>query len=473
MTHDIDARLEAALHRIAVAHVPDGIEGDLGHVDQENFTGLDAAGAVTPPRHEARKHQVVLGAAAGLLILAGIGALLVLAPRDDSPTGPAQTPPVQSALPEDVPVAQGPPVTLGVSNSTAAADTWSRLADNQLEGRSEHLVVATDGGLFVWGGFAGSEPLANGAFHDFGTGQWRLVPNAPLAGDGDAIGVWTGSEVVVINGSSGDVKSAAFNPTTFTWRELSDPPVDNAANALSRAVLVGGDVMLFSVFEDGAAPQNQVAILDDLQSGHWSVVDSPPIALGSGVDLVVEGQDVLAIGRTSDPTGCGELHVLAFTPTDNSWKEIPAGPASRLADPVSVWTGTELFVGGGGSCTDGVAATSFENSAYLLNPATGEWRDAPTAPEGFYSSYRYPDTWSGNAIATMTPTGQPLLYNPTTNEWHLGPAITAEKGIAPNQTPIVFLENSIVVSGGRPTLNGEMCCEAFSGTYAYTIPEGF
>ncbi len=51
----------------------------------------------------------------------------------------------------------------------------------------------------------------------------------------------------------------------------------------------------------------------------------------------------------------------------------------------------------------------------------------------------------------MTPTGQPLLYDPTTNEWHLGPAITAEKGIAPNRTPLcMLLENSILMYW-RPT----------------------
>jgi hypothetical protein len=411
-----------------------------------------------------------------MLVVAGIGALVALAPRDENAASPAQPvpPPAQSTSPDDQPVADVPVATLGVTNTTPGPDAWSRLADNQLEGRSQHLAVATDDGMLVWGGFAGERTFTDGAFYDSTSEQWRTVPPAPLAPDrGDAIGVWTGTEVVVMNGVSGNVKSAAFNPVTFTWRALSDPPVDNAANASSRAVLVGDEVVLFSIFEDGAAPENQVAILDGQQSGHWSIAQSPPIALGSSVDLVAAGTDVFVVGRTSNPTGCGELHVLAYTPAENSWKELPAAPVSRLADPVSVWTGTELFVGGGGSCTNGVAASDFEDSAYLLDPSTGDWRTTPPAPAGFYSSYRYPDLWTGNTVATITPNGQPLLYEPATDRWHLGPAIDAEYAIAPNQTPTVLVENRMVVSGGSLAVNGELCCDPFSGTYTYTAPNGF
>lgn len=476
MTFDVESRLEAALSRIAVAHVPDRPDRDPTDADQLSVTETDA---VVPTdtsrpsgRSDNRKHRFLLGVAAGVLVLAGIGALLVLPPRGDDSASPRQ--PAQSSSIDTRPPAAVPVVTLGVTNTTPGADTWSRWTDNQLVGRSEHLVVATDDGLLVWGGSTGERTLTDGAFYDSAAGQWRAVPSAPLAPDrGDAIGVWTGTEVVVINGVSGNVKSAAFNPATFTWRALNDPPVDNAANGSSQAVMMGDVVVLFSIFEDGAAPENQVAILDDLRSGHWSVAASPPVPLGSSVDLVVAGPDVFVIGRTSDPSACGELHVLAFTPAENTWKELPAGPASRLADPVSVWTGTELFVGGGGSCTDGVAASDYEDSAYLLDPSTGDWRTTSTAPTGFYSSYRYPDLWTGDAVATITPSGEPLLYDPANDRWRLGPAVDAEYAIAPNQTPMVLFSNRLVVSGGRLALNGELCCDPFSGTYGYTIPHEF
>jgi hypothetical protein len=347
------------------------------------------------------------------------------------------------------------------------------LPDNELSARTEHVVVAVDDGLFVWGGYTGDHVQNDGALFDATSGQWRLVPPAPLATDrGDGIGVWNGAEVIVVNGISGNVKAAAFNPATFTWRALADPPVDNAANGSSRAVVLdNGQVLLFSVFEDGAAPQNQVAVLDDLQRGHWSVASSPPVALASGVDLVRAGGDVLVVGRTSNSQGCGELHVLSYTPADGTWNVLPAGPTSPLADPVTVWTGSELFIGGGGSCENGVAATDFENSAHLFNPASGTWRSASPAPTGFYSSYRYPDIWTGSSVATITPDGQPLLYSTETDSWHLGPAIDAQHAIAPNQTPTVLSDNSIVISSGQLARDNEPCCGPFSGTYKYALPD--
>jgi len=137
-----------------------------------------------------------------------------------------------------------------------------------------------------------------------------------------------------------------------------------------------------------------------------------------------------------------------------------------------VWTGSELFLGGGGSCANGVASAEFENHAYLLNPTTGVWRTASSAPDGFYSSYRYPDSWTGNAVATITPSGRPLLYKPETDLWHLGPPIDAENAIAPNQTPTVFFDNRIVVSGGRLTQNGELCCDPSAAHTRTRSPPG-
>lgn len=73
-----------------------------------------------------------------------------------------------------------------------------------------------------------------------------------------------------------------------------------------------------------------------------------------------------------------------------------------------------------------------------------------------------------------TPFGRPLLYNPDTDLWHLGPAIDVDNhAIALNQTPVVLFGDDVVVSGGRLAQDGELCCEPFSRTVAYPIPDGF
>jgi hypothetical protein len=415
--------------------------------------------------------RAVIGVAAAIVMIAGLVAVTTRGggnPVTSNPERPSNNTVTASTVPSS-----GAEPTLDITDPTAAADQWSRLADNNLAARSEHLVVATDTGLFVWGGDGPSGNLTDGAYYDNASRSWRALPPAPLATDrGDAVGVWSGTDIVVINGIIGNVKSAAFDPATFRWRSLPDPPVDNAANATSQAVYTDGTVLLFTIDEDNGPARDRVARLD-MHSDDWSVVAAPPVALKSSVGVVAAGTDVLVVGQTDNPPGCAVLHVLAYSPSMNTWRELPSGPVANRADPVTVWTGSELFVGGGGSCDNGVAAATSEDHASLLNPNTGQWRDTARAPVGFYSSYRYPDMWTGASVATLAPDGRPLLYNPVTDAWHLGPEINGTHPIAPNQTPIVATNHTIVVSGGRITQAGELCCDPFTGTYAYSIPAGF
>ena len=166
MTHDIDSRLEAALQRIAVAHVPDDAHRHLARADEvvADIDGAHPAVASRAGQPNPAKHRVLLGTAVGALVVAGIGALFVLAPSDDNDAAPSQSAaaPAQSASPpEAVPPADVPLVTLGITNPSVGTDAWSRLADNELAGRSEHLVVATDGGVFVWGGYGSGRALTD------------------------------------------------------------------------------------------------------------------------------------------------------------------------------------------------------------------------------------------------------------------------------------------------------------------------
>ncbi len=117
MTHDIDSRLEAALHRIAIAHVPDDMDRDVARSDQESFTNNDSAPTVHPPgRSDTANRRFLVGIAAGILILAGIGALLVLAPRTDNSAAPAQ-----SASPDATPLDDVP---LSVTNLAPGVGQW-------------------------------------------------------------------------------------------------------------------------------------------------------------------------------------------------------------------------------------------------------------------------------------------------------------------------------------------------------------
>ena len=387
------------------------------------------------------------------------------------------TPPPGSVLPTlPATIDSAPPSTVAVppvvTDGQAVADRWSLLPDHGLAERAEHLLVATDAGVLMWGGYPPDVPTPDGAFYDVATASWRPLPAAPLALDrGDAVGVWTGTEVVVVNGVSGNVKAAAFDPVSFTWRQLFDPPVDNAANAATQIAYVDGTVLLFVVIEDNGPAWNQTVRLDDV-TGDWATVPAAPMSPRSGIKLVAVGSEAVVVGFEDGAT-CPTLGIAAYAPSTDSWRMIDNGPAgARVEAAAAVWTGSELFVGGGATCPDGVATGALSNDAFLLDPATGLWREAASAPTGFYSPYRYPDMWTGTSVALVAPDGAPLLYNPVSNTWHLGPSID-DLPFAPNQTPVVAIDGQIIVAGGLRSVGGEPSQDAFSEAYGYTMPEGF
>jgi hypothetical protein len=230
-------------------------------------------------------------------------------------------------------------------------------------------------------------------------------------------------------------------------------------------------VLLFVVIEDNGPAWNQTVRLDDV-SGDWVTVPVAPVSPRSGVKLVAVGSEAVVVGF-EDGVTCPTMVIAAYAPSTDSWRMIDNGPAGeRVEAAAAVWTGSELFVGGGAPCPDGVATGALLNDAFLLDPATGVWREAASAPIGFYSSYRYPDMWTGTSVALVAPGGAPLLYNPVSNTWHLGPSIDGLP-FAPNQTPVVAIDGQIIVAGGLRSVGGEPSQDAFSDAYGYTIPEGF
>lgn len=430
-----------------------------------------------------RRRRVAARGGAGVAALAcGIGGLAVIANRgsgqpasqtDQSSVSTTSIDTAPTSPPDSTALPATKTVVLDVTNTAAAADQWSVLPGNDLGGRFQQLSVATDNGIFVWGGYL-DDSLIDGAYYDTQTRTWRTLPPAPLAADrGDALGVWTGTEVVVINGISGNVKSAAFNPATFTWRTLSDPAVDNAASGTSRAAYVDGTVLLF-IYSGGPPSQNQVVRLD-IASGTWGVVPSPPVQLRDA-EIVAVGGEAFVVGQSEGGNACGISHILAYDLAANTWRELPAGPVAPQSDMVTVWTGSELFFGGGAICENGIANGDPRTNADLLDPVTGTWRTATPAPTGFYGSWRYSDTWTGRAVAALTQDSSIILYNPSTDSWHLSPRIDeTHAAMALNDTPILAINNTVVIAnGGLPTTDGSyLCCDAIVGTYVYTIPDGF
>jgi hypothetical protein len=431
MTLDVEARLQRA------ARVLDH------HLDAPSAEPTYLAPAPRP----ARRRPLVVSVAAFAAVLAVVGAMVL---TSDSTTQRTITP--------------GQTVPAGAAG-------WMTLPDAPISPRSQGLVVSTGDGLFVWGGHDNGTKT-DGAFLDMATGVWRKLPGDPLAGDrGDAVGVWTGHEVVVLNGTN-DVRAAAFDPSTFEWRRLPNPPLAQAANAMNRAFFVDGAVVVIGVATEGPdsngvqrAPSQGARL--DLASSTWRPIAASPRDYSSFFSAATAGDEIIVLGTpVNGGKECGSI-VLAYRPATDTWREISAGPVASRMDSVVAWTGTELFVGGGISCTP--IGTRLA-SAYLLDPLSGIWREVPEAPLPFIGSHRYSELWTGTSVATIDRSGTPVMFDPVRDEWHVG--VPSVHGEVSSDTPFAWVDGSIVVwSGDRG--DNRSCCRPIEGGEAYIPPPGW
>ena len=204
-------------------------------------------------------------------------------------------------------------------------------------------------------------------------GTWKRLPAAPISVDYALVSVWTGREVVVFGRDQArSYKSAnvaaAYDPATGRWRKLSPPA-------------------------------------------------GPPEAFAGHTSAVWTGREMLVWGAYT---------AYAFTPSTNSWRELPRPPtAFRHPGGIVVWTGKEMVGWGGGCCGD-----AFDDGA-AYNPRTNAWRKLPRAP---IAGRAHPvGVWTGRELLIFggrDPDGHALsggAYDPQANRWRRMPGLTAAR----------------------------------------------
>lgn len=414
----------------------------------EQIEQCTAGPAYEAGRRERRRHRLPVGiatvAAAVALVVAGVVAI----------DGGDET---------DVAVLAPPPGQPG-------PDSWELLPDAPIAGRFQHMAVSTGDGLLVWGGYNGDgAPRTDGAFFDAVSRTWRELPEAPLAGDrGDAVGAWTGAEIVVVNGIHGNVKAAAFDPAAFSWRPLPDPPLTNAANMMTRAVAIGRDVVVITVADEGdGGARNEIALFE-AASGSWLIGEPPPGSFGSGFDAVAFGDEVVVVGRRGfGGSSCGRPVVAAYRPGTNSWRELPAGPAAERHGQAVSSTDAGVVVAGGYICGDDTP----NPEAHLLDVVTGEWRQVATAPTGLVGSDRYSEPSSEQLVAATGADSRLVLYDAVADRWHVGPA--SPLGHRYTETPWTWVAGKVTAFSGGLADDDGGCCDPVDGGYRYTPPGGW
>ena len=234
--------------------------------------------------------------------------------------------------------------------------------------------------------------------------------------------VWTGSDMIVWGGHDGNSLAkntgARFDPATNTWTPITTAGAPSA-RYLHTAIWTGTEMIIWGGF-----------------SGAPSFV-----ALNDGAK---------------------------YNPQTNTWTPVTAvaQPAARLSH-TAVWTGTEMIVWGGFSCT--ACANAELGTGARYTPSTDVWTPTSTTSAAPSARGNHTAVWTGSKMIVWggnndAAPGPPALfasggvYDPTTNSW-----VATNLFGAPLPTrchSAVWTGTEMIVFGGQTNTN--LACETSS-----------
>ncbi len=190
------------------------------------------------------------------------------------------------------------------------------------------------------------------------SGGVATLADVPLSARANALGLWTGSEVLVIGGdpepwcppdadcTAPEFQSlsdgVALNPETVVWRPLSDAPVPVTRYAGSVMLVEAGELYVLTrpVFTDRGRSQPSF-LRYNVKADSWAELPLPPGADDAWPALIEVDGSVMAY-HTSDENGETPDHW--FDADSNTWIELPADPLSPSYDRLYVATGSDLLL---------------------------------------------------------------------------------------------------------------------------------
>ena len=275
---------------------------------------------------------------------------------------------------------------------------WREMSATELCGRYDASVAWTGAELLIWGGesCAGaacptdlSPRLADGAAYNVANDAWRKLAASPLSAREAAATVWTGTELLIWGGTSGQgllADGAAYNPAEDSWRRLAGSPLD--ARTGSAAVWTGREMVVWGGSEkaDGAA-------YDPVADRWRSIAGSPLQGRTAPVVAWTEREMVVWSGSERDDGA-------AYDPSTDRWRRIADAPVRGRYSPATVWTGRELLLWGGDS-----ERAFFADDGAAYDPAADRWRTLPPAPVSARTAPAV--AWSGREMLMWGGIGPP------------------------------------------------------------------
>gem|GEM_PF-4301101 len=354
-------------------------------------------------------------------------------------------------LPGDTRLLDAGYLSLGASNLTINGYSGVWLGETSLvnapKGGSELTAIWTGSEMIIWGGDSGETGSIGGRYTP-ATNTWRTVSmtNAPQA-RGAHTAVWTGSEMIVwggINATGTKLNSGGrYNPTTDTWTPISTTNAP-APRAFPEAVWTGSEMLIWGGESIDILPLSDGSRYNPI-TDTWTAIsttNAPAPRMGqtavwTGAEWIMWGG---IFGRTTYfNTGA------RYNPVTDTWTSTSTmnSPEARYVHK-AVWTGSEMIIWGGANDID-------INTGGRYNPLTDTWTLISTtnAPK---SRYAVTVIWTGSemviwggANATSLSTG--AIYSPVTDSWVAISTLNAPTGRY-NHTA-VWTGSEMIIWGGN------------------------
>jgi N-acetylneuraminic acid mutarotase len=260
--------------------------------------------------------------------------------------------------------------------------------------------------MVVVGG-ASDRPQETAAAYDPASNAWRILAPSPLPTLSYHSAVWTGNDIIVIDGEAPDGSlvsaAAAYSPRTDSWRRLADSPIIGAGVELGQgqtALWTGSHILVYGVGDEPAAGYDPVA-------DSWEVLEDSLVgpriwqsAVWTNLEMIVWG----GTRRDSEfPTG------IAYRPETDTWRSLTEAPVTKRERNTALWTGRHMLVWGG-SPMDPVPPEERLGSAIAYDPEEDRWLevDAPSVRDRTVTA-----VWTGDSAIVWT--GDPnssLIFTP-------------------------------------------------------------
>jgi len=305
--------------------------------------------------------------------------------------------------------------TVSAGAGARTAPIWRPIASAPIEGRISAGTVWTGEEMLVWGGYTrgpGTAFTANrdGAAYDPASDLWRRIRNAPagVLGGGGSAAAWTGELAIFWAGNSpdGPARGAVYDPAGDGWRKLPPGPLGPREGYVS--AWTGGELLIIGgTSGDGFASPPAAAVTPD---GHWRLLPAlndlealiPSGAVWDGRRVFITGLRFHCPELGSSCTDADPV-VLAYDPATDELVTLDPPVAAPLRVVGS--TGNEVVL----------IAQAERTRTFAYEPATGVWRVGTRGPcrvdEGAQLA------WLGQRLAQACGDRRLQVYRTRTDTW--------------------------------------------------------